>query len=213
MAINARPRKLTSAWKRLLAPVRYLRIRHDIKAKFDWGWPVGLTAATMLMFWLLPVRPPILSEHGFLKGIRDLIALFAAFYVVALAAVSTFSLETLDEPMEGTTPTLDGKDLSRREFVCFLFGYLSVLSFALFLTSVAAEIISPSLHVWLSEMALAWVRAITGALFTLGFWNMVITTLLGVWFLVERVHLRTPRRGTPTGSQPDNSRDIDRRAA
>src|SRR5437660_212449 len=116
----------TAAWKRLIAPVRYLAIRHEIKPRFDWGWPLFLTALTMALFWFLPVKPEVLGDEGFLKGVRELIALFAAFFVVALAAVATFSRESLDLPMEGTTPTLDGRDLNRRQFVCYLFGYLSV---------------------------------------------------------------------------------------
>ena len=140
----------TPAWKRLSTPLRYLSIRHEIKARFDWGWPLFLTVVTMLIFWLLPVTPPILGETGFMKGIRELIALFAAFFVVALAAVATFSRESLDLPMEGTTPTLNGRDLSRRQFVCYLFGYLAVISFALFLAAVLAQVLAPSLRADLS---------------------------------------------------------------
>jgi Trk-type K+ transport system membrane component len=117
------------------------------------------------MFWCLPVTPTTLGEAGFLKGVRDLIALFAAFFVVALAAVATFSRESLDLPMEGTTPTLDGKELSRRQFVCYLFGYLAVLSFALFLAAVLAQIITPSLRAELPAQALWWVKAVSGTVF------------------------------------------------
>lgn len=98
------PRRRTPAWKRLLAPVRYLAIEHARKPTFDWWWPLGLAIVTMVVFWLLPVKPEVLGDKGFLKGIRELIGLFAAFFVVALAAVSTFALESLDKPMVGTTP-------------------------------------------------------------------------------------------------------------
>jgi hypothetical protein len=196
----------TPAWRRLATPVRYLSIRHEIKSRFDWGWPLALTVVTMLIFWVLPKPPSILGENGFLKGIRELIGLFAAFFVVALAAVATFSRESLDRPMQGRTPTLDGRDLNRRQFVCYLFGYLAVLSFALFLAAVLAQIIAPSLRAELSVNALWWIRAISGTIFTFGFWNMVVTTLLGIYFLVERVHLDTPADGTPSrpsGDAPD----------
>ena len=188
----------TPAWKRLSTPLRYLSIRHEIKARFDWGWPLFLTVVTMLIFWLLPVTPPILGETGFMKGIRELIALFAAFFVVALAAVATFSRESLDLPMEGTTPTLNGRDLSRRQFVCYLFGYLAVISFALFLAAVLAQVLAPSLRADLSPRIFWWVKAIGGTIFTFGFWNMVITTLLGIYFLVERVHIEKPAGDAPS---------------
>lgn len=198
----------TPAWKRLVAPVRYLAIKHDIKPRFDWGWPVLLTAVTMLVFWLLPKKPELLGEAGILKGVRDLIGLFAAFFVAALAAVATFGRPSLDDPMEGTTPTLDGRDLSRRQFVCYLFGYLAILAFALFLSIVFAQIIAPSLRTLLSSDVMWWLKAITGTIFVFAFWNMIVTTLLGIYFLVERVHLEKPR--TQNGPEP---KDITKKAA
>jgi hypothetical protein len=179
----------TPAWRRLVAPFHYLAITHDIKFRFDWGWPLILAAITMAVFWLLPAKPAILGDAGFLKGIRDLIALLAAFFVASLAAVATFARASLDKPMEGTTPQLRGKPLTRRQFVCYLFGYLAILSFVLFLIAVIAQIIAPSLHLLFSEKWLWWVKAIGGSIFAFGFWNMMITTMLGVYFLVERVNL------------------------
>lgn len=210
----ASQRRRTPAWKRFLSPVRYLAIHHAMKARFDWWWPIGFTVITMLIFWILPVKPEVLGDKGFLKGIRDLIALLAAFFVVALAAVSTFALDSLDQPMIGTTPTLDGHDLSRRQYVCYLFGYLSVLSFVLFLVAIGAEILAPSLRVALPVIVLWWTRAVLGTLYTLAFWNMFFTTLLGIFFLVERVHLRPSQSGGPTEPPVENRpRSIDREAA
>jgi apolipoprotein N-acyltransferase len=204
----------TPAWRRLLAPFRYLAIRHDIKPRYDWGWPFVLTVATMVIFWLMPVRPPLIGDTGILKGVLDLIALFAAFFVAALAAVATFERKSLDLPMQGTTPTLDGRDLSRRQFICYLFGYLAVLSFALFLSIVSAQIVTPSLVVTLSVTGLWWVKAISGTVFAFAFWNMIVTTLLGIYFLVERVNLDVPVADggpKPTAQSPDGR--ASRRAA
>jgi len=204
----------TPAWKRLVAPVRYLAIRHQIKPRYDWCWPLVLTAVTMAIFWLLPLRPALLGDHGILKGVQDLIALFAAFFVAALAAVATFDRKSLDLPMQGTTPTLDGRDLSRRQFMCYLFGYLAVLSFALFLGIVSADIVIPSLRVVLSVSALWWVKAISGAVFAFAFWNMIVTTLLGIYFLVERVNLdETVADGAPRPSVHSPDRGAGKRAA
>jgi hypothetical protein len=182
----------TAAWRRLAAPLRYLSIRHDIKYRFDWGWPITLTVLTMALFWVLPVKPEILGDNGVLKAVRDFIALLAAFFVVALAAIATFALETLDQPMEGTTPTLGGRDLTRRQFVCYLFGYLCVLSFGLFLACVLTQMVAPSLYLKLSPDLFWWVKAAFGMVFAFGFWNMIVTTLLGIYFLVERVHISAP---------------------
>jgi len=151
-------RRRTPAWKRLAAPAAYLRIRHDVKPTFDFWWPLVFTAATTGVFWWLPVKPAILGDAGFLKGIRELISLFAAFFVIALAAVSTFDRTGMDRLMPGTPPRLGERDLTQRQFVCYLFGYLAILSFVLFIGAIVAEIIAPSLRVLLSPRALGWTK-------------------------------------------------------
>jgi hypothetical protein len=204
------------AWSLLLSPFAYLWIKHPFKTRIDWWWPLVLTAMTMTLLWLLPVTPRILGEAGFLKGIRDLIALFAAFFVVALAAVSTFARRSLDQLMEGTPPTLNGRDLTRREFVCYLFGYLAALSFVLFLACIAAEIVAPSFRFLFTPNILWWIRALSGTAFAFGFWNMVTTTFLGIWFLIERIHIGGPEKDDEEQMSPspqDRPQSMGRRAA
>lgn len=192
----------TPAWVRLLAPFRYLTIRHGLKPRFDWMWPGILTVATIIIFWLLPIQPVLLGDHGMLHGVRDLIVLFAAFFVAALAAVATFARESLDDLMQGASPRLHDRELTRRQFVSYLFGYLAVLSFGLFLAIIAAEIVVPSLHVVLSPRVFSWFKAITGTIFVFAFWNMIVTTLLGVYFLVERVNFdESTADGSPRESR------------
>jgi hypothetical protein len=163
----------------------------------------------MGLFWLLPERPALLGDKGVLKSICDFIVLLAAVFVAALAAVAAFDNETLDREMQGTTPTLHGRNLTRRQFVCYLFGYLAVISFSLFLAIVTANIVTPSLHVVLSERALWWTRAVSGNVFAFAFWNMIVTTLLGIYFLVERVNIDPM---TLNGQKP-SARPPDRRVA
>lgn len=205
------------AWSRLLSPFRYLLIKHDIKSRYDFWWPFVITTVTMSLLWILPVPPKVLGDTGFLKSVRDLIALFAAFFVVALAAVSTFARPSLDQLMDGTPPRLGRQDLTRREYVCFLFGYLSALSFLLFLSCVAAEIAAPSFRHWFRPDALWWIRAVLGVVFSFGFWNMAVTTFLGIWFLTERIHIGPPEDSEITSNRPylppDRPRSINRDAA
>ena len=194
---------LTPAWRRMLSSISFLRVQHPAKRAFDYGWPLVLTVVTVGMGAVRPVPPPILGDKGFLKGLQTLIGLLAAFFVAALAAVSTVERKALDAPMLGDPPVLDGKPLFRRRFVCLLFGYLSILAFGLFLLSVAADAIVPSLRVLLDLTAFKWVRGALGAIYAFGFWNMATTTLLGIWFLVERVPMSLPPMATPDNS-PDN---------
>lgn len=195
----------TPAWRRLLAPVSYLSIKHEIKSRYDWFWPLVLATITMLVFWKLPVRPVLVGEQGILKSVSDFIALLAAFFVAALAAVATFERDSLDRAMQGTTPTLRGRDLTRRQFICYLFGYLAVLSFALFLAIVGAQIVTPSMKALLSPDELWWLKGAFGSIFAFAFWNMIVTTMLGIYFLVERVNVDDAALGhgpKPTAHAP-----------
>ncbi len=176
----------------MLAPARYLRIRHSAKFGFDYGWPLILTVLSVALFMALPVRPAILGSDGFIKGLHDLIGLLAAFFVAALAAVSTVERKALDAPMLGTPPTLGGKPLSRRQFVCFLFGYLSMVAFVLYMASIVAEVVAPSLRAAVSPYHLGWLRTGLGSIYAFVFWNMATTTMLGIWFLIERVPMTMP---------------------
>ncbi|MEJ1644057.1 hypothetical protein SMA60_27945, partial [Escherichia coli] len=79
------------------------------------------------------------------------------FYIAALAAVSTFSSPSIDEVMAGDPPTLLEKfrgqkikvELTRRRFVCYLFGYLALVSFMLFCLGMISVLIGKPFHLWL----------------------------------------------------------------
>lgn len=193
----------TAAWRRLLRPLAYLSIRHETKYKFDWGWPLGLAVVTVLIFWVLPAKPQLLGDKGLLKGVRELIALLGAFYVAALAAVATFARPTLDMPMEGTPPELAGRPLTRRQYVCYLFGYLALVAFTLFIVLVAAEALAPSIKIVVAKEYLSWVRNILIVPLAFVFWNMMITTMLGVYFLVDKVHIEKPVAVPGEGQPPE----------
>src|SRR5258706_8987546 len=70
----------------------------------------------------------------------DLLQVLTGFYIASLAAVATFNKPGLDDPMAGDPPTLREdycaittvKPLTRRRFLCLLFGYLSWLSLFLY---------------------------------------------------------------------------------
>jgi hypothetical protein len=48
-------------------------------------------------------------------------------------------------------------------------------------------------------------KAVCGAIFAFGFWNMIITSMLGIYFLVERVQLSSQRVASPEPVLPGSS--------
>jgi len=119
------------------------------------------------------------------------------FFIAALAAIATFQKADLDRVMAGTPPTIEefdedeGRDvttaLTRRRFLCFLFGYLAFLALALFIATAVALVAKP----WVVAVSGDWKPYVRGAgafLFLFGFWHMMSISLLGLYYLTDRLH-------------------------
>ncbi|WP_149163181.1 hypothetical protein [Azospirillum brasilense] len=178
-------------------PMRYLRITHPEKTVYDVILPLCAVAISLGAYNLLPIKPALLGDNGILKDIKDVLALLIAFFVAALAAVATFSRPGLDEVMKGSHPPSILvyqhsqkwlQPLTRREFLCYLFGYLSSLSLLLFMVIVAAKIFAPSLHQWISEDTYAALKYVFIAFFSGACGHLFISTLLALYYLTDRIN-------------------------
>jgi hypothetical protein len=131
------------AIRQLLVPIRYLGIKHgsslfQSKAVYDFILPAALAILTCSAFAWLGIGFRILSNGEILKKITDLLTLMIVFYLAALAAVATFDRKGIDDPLKGGDATLRilnhssdtfvVKKLTYRQFISYLFGYLSFLS-------------------------------------------------------------------------------------
>ncbi len=181
---------------KLLSPLYYLMIFHERKSHYDLTVPAIFAVLTTAAFVLLPVSPRLLGEQGVLKEFQTLLSFLAAFFLAALAAVATFNKPSLDTLMAGEPPTLWVQRsgyfvlarLTRRQFVCYLFGYLSFVSMALFLIIAGLNAARPS--IWLIPQSdwYTWSKAAMVCLGSFVLWNMICTTLLGLYYLSERIH-------------------------
>jgi hypothetical protein len=73
---------------RLLAPLRYLTIRHPEKHKYDVLIPTIAGLVAWGAYTLIHPKPPLFGEAGLLRFARDLLIMAVPFMVGALAAVS-----------------------------------------------------------------------------------------------------------------------------
>jgi hypothetical protein len=195
------------AIRQLLVPLSYLRIREgdrftQSKAVYDFALPGVLTVISVgLLSWLSV--PLVISSHAALvASLSQLLGLLIAFYMAALAAVATFGRDTIDVPLKGGDATLmvrhhDGghwvkRVLTYRQFICYLFGYLSFLSLVTFTALIFLQKVWPLL----AEKAKPYViwgpvtGVLTPVLFVLLFfaiWQLVVTSMLGIYFLSERM--------------------------
>ncbi len=194
------------AIKQLFSPMRYLRIRHgenimESKAVYDWVLPFILSCSTVFLFAYFATTVHIFGENGLVGSFRTLLELLIPFFIAALAAVATFEREGLDKPLKGYPVILymqkiggnwDLEELTRRQFICYLFGYLSFLSIILFIFIIFSSALEPFIiksiiaNLPFNVLVLKWGVAF---LFIFPIWQLITTTLLGIYFLTERLQV------------------------
>ena len=136
------------------------------------------------------------SEWNTLFNFRTSSA-FSRFFIAALAAVATFDRPQMDKPLRGEPALLSVWDnnlqkkvekiLTRRQFVCYLFGYLSFVSLILYLMILVLKAIHPT---WIANITVdiqEITRVLLSGAFWILFWNIMITAILGIYFLADRM--------------------------
>ncbi|MBF4313050.1 hypothetical protein EAY03_25135, partial [Vibrio anguillarum] len=92
----------------------------------------------------------------------------------------------LDEVMVGKAPTLRGEKITRRQFVCYMFGYLALVSIVLYFGGGITELTVGLLKVLITEKyELFKYSAIFVYLSVLA--NLVLTTMLALYYLTDRI--------------------------
>jgi hypothetical protein len=196
------------AIRQLLVPMKYLYIRHgdrllQSKAVIDFIMP-GICALVMcILFLWLDVRLAIFAHEEFIKRLTDLLALLIAFYMAALAAVATFERKGIDDPLKGgdatlrvlhhDTNTYSQKALSYRQFISYLFGYLSFICLCLYIFISVVSLGWPALekhyicNAVITDILVNIVDPVIFFLVIFFVWQLTFTSLLGIYFLTERI--------------------------
>lgn len=185
-------------------PFAFRRIKHPDLKLVNVRLPLGIMIVCIATYVLLPITPPLFGERSVTGHALSVLALLPGFFIAALAAVATFQRALLDETMPAPAPTLEmrtGGDeeevaLTHRVFLCHLFSYLTVLSFASIALCAIGDLAAPSVvylvdkinvpvlqHAAHFSLKLAYLASLVWLLS-----NLVVTTLYGLYFLVERIH-------------------------
>ncbi len=185
---------------KLLAPLSYLRISHDEKRRYDLWYPLCGAVLITVIYLCMDEPFSILGKNGLVPQVNGLLTVLIGFYIAALAAISTFANPTIDETMAGNPPTIRemyrGKKilvpLIRRRFLCYLFGYLALVSFVVFGFGLVASLFTNSIVALVSTIPFAHAGVVVKAffllLYSLVLLNMITTTLLGLYYLAVRIH-------------------------
>lgn len=173
---------------RLLAPLRYLQIRHPEKRKYDIIIPVAVGVTAWLVYELIQPRPALFGDAGLLRFARDLLIMAVPFMVGSLAAVSMGAPgPNLDRRPIGAELWLDNDPLTMRQFLCFLLGYLSFLGLIVLAGVVGAGLLKDAVLTWTS--AFPTIRTVVQAAGSLVLSLMLsflsVTVLWSLYFLTD----------------------------
>ena len=157
-----------------------------------------------LLYWVMPVRPALTGDGSLSRHMITVFAILPGFFIVALVAVSTFHRPEIDEVMPDPAPRLKLRtgqhesyvSLTTRMFITHLFSYLASISFFAVFLFICADISSPSISHLVSLISdKSWQDMLTRVFALLYFacviWltaKTVLTTLVGLYFLAERIH-------------------------
>lgn len=138
---------------RLLAPIRYLLIKNEEKARYDFVVPGIVAIVGWAVYSVMDPKPALFGDDGLLRFARDLLIMAVPFMVGALAAVAMGAPGAhLDRRPNGVELFLHGELLTLRQFVCYLLGYLCFLGLITLGAVVGAALLHHTVLVWTSGM-------------------------------------------------------------
>lgn len=197
----------------IFKPLNYLDIKWEVKGKitkkkFDYTIPImcSILISTVLVIIDLIVVPPANSTFstnifdgdftGLLSGFLQTIP---GFYIAALAAIATLNSDTMDNPMLGQNPPYEmlietnpyrevPNPVSRRRFLSSLFAYLSFVSLLLFFLTLVFKYFYNLNILPVSTCLYSFLYFINLSIFFFFFAQLIFLTLVGLYYLGDRVH-------------------------
>lgn len=135
-------------------------------------------------------------NHEAFDNISTFVQILPGFYIGSLAAIASYNYAPMDNVMSLPAPFLREpvagglreSKLSRRRYLTLMFGYLSAISIlsAVFIFIVrlvyAVNIFAVSAVIYNS------VYYVIAFIFFFIFWQMIMVTLFGIYYLADRMH-------------------------
>lgn len=196
----------------LSAPLTFLALEDERGVKLAYHNIIStiLLALALSAPFLIADSSNFFHKDGFLDKVSSFSSVLTGFYVAGLVAVAAFSpaLGDVDATIEEGKVTLKAKspeeldhDLSRREYVSYLFGYLSSLSLIVTLFGITVVIVSTNIFIedisfemfsYVISISGAYIRGIGIFFVCLLLAHMFIVTIQGIYYLTERLYTRKP---------------------
>ena len=185
-------------FQHLLRPFSYLTIEHKLKWKVDWLYPCALALlSTTLVFYLKQYgQVSLFSDGGVIVKVLNFVQSLPGFYIAALSAIATFNKIDIDKIMPSPAPKIDvmvrGRnvviDLTRRRFLCSMFAFLTAESLVLIVLGIFASSTYIPIKAIINESWHFYVSASFTLMYFLLFWQMIVASFWGLYYLGERLH-------------------------
>lgn len=182
----------------LLRPFSYLNVAYEGKWRLDWGIPALLALLSTAMIGAITLCYPVavMSDSGLIAKLLSLVQSLPGFYIAALAAIATFNRLDIDRTMPAPPPKIQirirGKnvaiDLTRRRYLCILLAFLTAESLCLVIVAIFAISSAPALRELVGTDQRLWFKLGFLGLYLLFFWQLLVVTFIGLFYLGDRIH-------------------------
>ncbi|OTP84545.1 hypothetical protein [Gilliamella apicola] len=180
---------MASTTQIVFSPLSYLKIKQPQKRWFDYILPILLSIFFSFIIIYCDINYKnieLFSDKGIINIINNLTQILSGFYLTSMAAIATFPNKDMDKVMDGIPPKIDNKDLTRREFLIRLFGYLCFVCILLYFIG--------GLSIYFFDfviLSFTWTKIIKFSFcifYFLIFFNMLLTTFMGLYFLIIKIN-------------------------
>lgn len=135
-------------------------------------------------------------NHKAFDNISTFVQILPGFYIGSLAAIASYNYPPMDNVMSLPAPFLKEQveggfresKLSRRRYLTLLFGYLSAISILSAVFIFIVRLIYDVNIFAVPTMFYNIVYYVTAFLFFFIFWQMIVVTLFGIYYLADRMH-------------------------
>lgn len=190
--MRAQLRKFFANVTKLLTAFSFFRLRSADLRYFQYIFPTIAALGIMLGYHLVAEKFLVIKLETFVASATTLMGVLIGFYIAALAAVTSFPSESLNNVMSGDAPKMKerwgGQDVSltRRRFLSILLGYCAFLSIFIFiLGSISASV---DLGKDVPNTAVEIITGIWWFIYTWFLASLLIVTMLCLHYLIERMH-------------------------
>jgi SNF family Na+-dependent transporter len=192
------------------SPFRYLRLRNERRTRliFRDALPIAILTACFSLPFLIFDQVNFSRPSGLVDQMGSLASILAGFYIAALVAVGSFSASIGDLDDEISNGKIfvspgDETSLTRREYICAIFGFLSFMALLIAVLSSFILIVSGPLELAIDGKAFTvrgnvWnvvnvMRAFGVVAYSATVSTMIITTFYGLYYLTDRIYAKAPK--------------------